>query len=227
MTQNAAALSGEQVGGGAATSSAGERICIKRPLEYASLEDKWLQWSTSPVSFDEFWRHVQHTVQEPPVKFATHPFQRLFKFFTATNSKHKLALYLIFKAIQSPAMIIFGMGVISAKHEMITNRMDVKPSYMLLAICKKQFLGLQIQLPRLFGEPTNAVAGWNAKEIQKVMRMLFVSSKSTRAKKKSDAFSKKGEEEVRSAVAKKGDADSDATDEGEIDEVCIYDCIAG
>jgi hypothetical protein len=141
LTQNAAALSGEQVGGGAATSSAGERIAsstksvIKRPLEYASLEEKWLQWSTSPVSFDEFWRHVQHTVQEPPVKFATHPFQRLFKFFTATNSKHKLALYLIFKAIQSPAMIIFGMGVISAKHEMITNRMDVKPSYMLHAIC--------------------------------------------------------------------------------------------
>jgi hypothetical protein len=187
---------------------------IMRPLEYPSVDEKRVQWSTSPVAFDEFWRHVQHVVHEPPVKFATHPFQRLYKFFTASTSKHKLALYLIFKAIQSPSMIMFGMGVISAKHEMIANRMDVKPSHMLLAICKRLFLGLQIQLPRLFGEPTNMVSGWSMNQVLKVIHLLFVSSKSAKTKKV-NAISKKKEE----APA--------AEEEAEIDEVSIYDCIAG
>ena len=106
------------------------------------------------------------------------------------------------------------MGVISAKHEMIANRMDVKPSHMLLAICKRLFLGLQIQLPRLFGEPTNMVSGWSMNQVLKVIHLLFVSSKSAKTKKV-NAISKKKEE----APA--------AEEEAEIDEVSIYDCIAG
>ena len=101
--------------------------------------------------------------------------------------------------------------MIGAKHELITTRMSLKPSHMLTAVCKKIYLGLQIQLPALFGVPDNKGSRWNLAEVTRVIRTLFVSSKS--ARKKSDAVTRKVEE--------------GHNDDAEIDEVCIYDCIAG
>jgi hypothetical protein len=165
----------------------------------------WQEFSTSATSFSEFWELKCGLMPEPRTKDSISPLRKLYSLFIQVPQRGKLALFLIYKALDHPAMVFYGLGIYAHKSMIYTSlNANARPLEKLLTVCKTVFKGLQEDHPELFGDPAQVDELFYRPAVEKVASVVFVKQATVRSKRKSLRSSKS------------------AT----VDEICILDNVA-
>jgi hypothetical protein len=157
-----------------------------RPLSYRHNPSKfWELLSTSAVAFSEFWGQKDGFMPEPRTKDTTSPLRKIYNLYIQSPQRGKLALFLIYKALDHPAMIFYGLGIIAHKSMVYTSlKENARPLEKLINVCKMIFRSLQEDHPKLFGEPSEVDTLFYRPSVEKVAQAVFVNQATVRSKKK-------------------------------------------
>jgi hypothetical protein len=133
-----------------------------------SLKKIWEAFSIDSSFVNGFWTKDPGILSVPKSVDGTNYHRILFTRFIDPTTKSKLELFLIHKALESPHMLFYGMGLYGNKAAMVRS-MPVKPISKLLQVCQAIFVNLAASNP-LFGKFKDA---WNEAGVLDVVNTLF------------------------------------------------------